>query len=89
MHCSHFQQRISMYMPYFKIEILTSPEVTTLLSFEQLGPGDCLIQVASKTGLPVHVPQSHHGLTFISSFSLIGCNLQEELAGNIMFTKNF
>ena len=47
-----------MYMPYFKIEILTSREVTTLLSFEQLGPGDCLIQVASKTGLPVHVPQS-------------------------------
>ena len=30
-----FQQQISMYLPYFKIEILT--ELTTSLSFEQLG----------------------------------------------------
>ena len=48
-----FQQKISMYLPYFKIEILTSSYLTTSfkieiltsrylttsLSFEQLGPG--------------------------------------------------
>ena len=28
-----------MYFPYFKIEILTLRELTTSLSFEQLGPG--------------------------------------------------
>ena len=33
-----FQQTISIYLPYFKIEILTSHWLTTLLSFEQLGP---------------------------------------------------
>ena len=36
---SHFfQQKISMYLPYFKTEILTSHKLMTLLSFEQLGP---------------------------------------------------
>ena len=43
-----FQQKISMYLPYFEIEILTSRQLTTFLtsrqlttflSFEQLGPG--------------------------------------------------
>ena len=33
-----FQQKISMYLPYFKIEILTTRWQTTLLSFEELGP---------------------------------------------------
>ena len=33
-----FQQKISMYLPYFKMDILTSHKLTTLLSFEQLGP---------------------------------------------------
>ena len=28
-----------MYLPYFKIEILTSRYLTTSLSFEQVGPG--------------------------------------------------
>ena len=28
-----------MYLPYFKTEILTSCQLTTSLSFEQLGPG--------------------------------------------------
>ena len=34
------KQEISMYLPYFKTEILTSHKLTTSLSFEQLGPGD-------------------------------------------------
>ena len=33
-----FQQKISMYLPYFKIKILKSCELSILLSFEQLGP---------------------------------------------------
>ena len=33
-----FQQNISMYLPYFKTEILTSCKLTTFLSFEKLGP---------------------------------------------------
>ena len=34
-----FQQKISMYLPYFKIEILMSCQLTTSFSFEQLGSG--------------------------------------------------
>ena len=34
-----FQQKVLMYLPYFRIEILMSHQVTTSLSFEQLGPG--------------------------------------------------
>ena len=33
-----FLQKKSMYLPFFKIEILTSCQLTILLSFEQLGP---------------------------------------------------
>ena len=37
---SHFfSAKISIYLSYFKIEILPSPQLTTSLSFEQLGPG--------------------------------------------------
>ena len=32
------QQKISMYLPYFQIEILRSRSLTTSLSFEQLDP---------------------------------------------------
>ena len=32
-----FQQKISMYLPYFKTKILSSRELKTSLSFEQLG----------------------------------------------------
>ena len=37
-----FQQEISMYLPYFKIEILTSRLLTTSLSFKQLASGKFL-----------------------------------------------
>ena len=33
-----FQQNISRYLPYFKIEIFMSHYLATLLSFEHLGP---------------------------------------------------
>ena len=33
-----FQQKTSMYLAYFKIEILTSHQLTASLSFEQLSP---------------------------------------------------
>ena len=36
-----FAAKISVYLPYFKIEILTSGKLTASLSFEQLGP-ECL-----------------------------------------------
>ena len=41
--CSHFfskkkKKKKSMYLPYFRIEIVTSRQLTTSLNFEQLGP---------------------------------------------------
>ena len=38
-----FQQKISMYLTYFKIEILASGLLTTLFGFEQLGPERYLV----------------------------------------------
>ena len=35
-----------MYLPYFKIEILVSPQLTTPLSFEQQGP--CILHSFSE-----------------------------------------
>ena len=35
---SQFSAKIPMYLPYFKIEILTSRHLVISLSFEQLGP---------------------------------------------------
>ena len=34
-----FQQKILLYLSYFKMEILMSHQLTTSLSSEQLGPG--------------------------------------------------
>ena len=45
-----FQQKISMYLPYFKFEILTSCKLITSLLFEQLGP-DCM---DAETDLSLH-----------------------------------
>ena len=33
-----FNKKLSMYLPYFKIEILTLRWLTTSLGFERLGP---------------------------------------------------
>ena len=43
-----FQQKISVYLPYFKIEILTSHLLMTVLSFEQLGPDLCFCALQIK-----------------------------------------
>ena len=54
------------YLPYFKIEILTTRQLTTSFSFEQLGPGHIYV-FANNVNQDKTAPDCHSATIFYTS----------------------